>query len=358
MISTRAMIRHVKGSFAEGTTFLLAWERCESDRELRFLVLLGETRNRIVVLCPDTQAPAELDRHRRRIEDRFIEPYRAALTVSDTHLAYAVPAEIYRRSRAPVDDSKIARSPRGTRMNFAEALSDHQSDHFDASLWQSDKACLQHALDDLKLYARAVRLHSMFKYREARRYLLRVSPDFRRIDDCRLLIADTYRREGRFIQEAAVYGRMEPNKSTNLLHAVSLARCGRFSDAYEALSWAPEGDPNTHYYRALCASAAGDFSVAARHAEETCRLAPTSAEAAYCHLVYLWKDRRYLRLTKALLAFWRASSRPAAEPLDLIDLPEARPAGWIQMPRSSAQSSGVDEIQPPERCPATKELFA
>jgi len=358
MISTRPMIRHVRGSFAEGTTFLLAWERSESERELRLLVLLGESRNRIVLLCPDTNDPAELARHRRRAQDRFTEPYRVAIFASGTYLGYAIPAEIYRRSHPLRRDHQGARAPRGTRMSFAAALADHSSDHFDASLWQSDKSCLEQSLDDARLYTRGVRLHNVFKYREARRYLLRISPSFRRIDDCRLLIADTYRREGRFVQEVAIYSSMEPGKSTNLLHAISLARCGRFSDAYETLRWAPESDPNTHYYRALCAAAADDFAVAACHAAEARRLAPESAEAAYCHLIYLWKDRRYLGLATAAFAFWRASSRAAAEPLDLIDLPDARPASSTRMPGPSAQLSGTGETRPPERCPATKELFA
>jgi len=358
MISTRAMIRHVKSSFAEGTTFLLAWERCERERELRLLVLLGESRNRIVLLCPDTKVPAELARHRHRIQDRFIEPYRAALSALGTHLGFAIPAEIYRRSRPVQHDEKAARVSRGTRMNFAAALYDHPHDQFDASLWQSDKASLEQSLNDAGLYARGVRLHSVFKYREARRYLVKVSPDFHQIDDCRLLIADTYRREGRFVQEAAIYAKMKPNKSTNLLHAISLARCGRFTDAYEALSWAPEGDPNTQYYRALCAAADDDFAVAVHHAAEARRLAPTSAEAAYCHLVYLWKDRRYLSAAKASFAFWRASSGAAAEPLDLIDAPDARPASWTHTPAPSAQLDGPSGIRAKERCPATKELFA
>ncbi|MHC4055212.1 hypothetical protein [Bradyrhizobium sp. 25ACV] len=358
MISTRAMIRYVKGSFAEGTTFLLAWERCESERELRILVLLGESRNRMVLLCPDTKAPAELARHRRRTEDRFIEPYRVPLFAAGAYLGYAIPAEIYRRSRSLQGADRGPCASRGTRMSFVAALADKPSDHFDASLWQSDKSCLEQSLDDSRLYTRAVRLHSVFKYREARRYLLRISPSFRRIDDCRLLIADTYRKEGRFVEETAVYTRMEPNKSTNLLLAISLARCGRFSDASEALNWAPERDPNTHYYRALCAAAVDDFAAAACHANEARRLAPTSAEAAYCHLVYLWKDRRYLDLGRAILSFCRVSSRSAAEALDLIDLPDARPASRTLAQGLSSQSSSPSEIRATERCPATKELFA
>ncbi len=358
MISTRAAIRHVNSSFTEGTTFLLAWERCESERELRLLVFLGESRSRIVVLCPDTREPADLVAHRRRIQDRCIEPYRAMLSTPAEYYGFAIPIEVYRRTHLPQHDGQSAYASRGTRMSFGAALSSHPHEYFDPTSWQSDKACLERMLDDALLYARGERLHATFKYREARRYLLRISQTFRKIDDCRLLIADTYRREGRFEQEAAVYASMAQSKSTSLLHAISLARCGRFPEALDALNWAPDGDPNTHYYRALCAAADNDFAAAADHIAEACKLAPESAEAAYCHLTYRRRNGRFLEIAKAFVAFWKASSRASVEPLDLVDMPDMHPANRTPMRARRALLSEPADIQLSERCPATKELFA
>jgi tetratricopeptide (TPR) repeat protein len=361
MILARAVIRHIKGSFAEGSVFLLASERSEIERELRLLVFLAESRNRIVVLCPDKtlQGASALARYRTAIERQFSEPNRATITSSGKFLGYAIPAEAYRRSvRSRHDDEAAHDSRPGPRMGLGAALSSNQHDHFDAALWQSDRACLEQTLDDERRYSRGKRLHGLFRYREARRYLLDVSSGFGGIDDCRLLIADTYRREGRFAQEAAIYEKMAPAKSTSLLHAISLARSGRYADASDVLYWAPETDANTHYYRALCAEAVSDFEAAARHAGEATRLAPASAEAAYCRLVYLRRNREYLKLPGALVSFWRASSATAAEPLDLIDLPNAQP--WARLaqsePARSLNSTADNDVT--KRCAATKEMFA
>lgn len=360
MIMAKAVIRHIKGSFAEGAVFLLASERSRIDQELRLLVFLAESRNRVVVLCPDTElqgAPA-LPRYRTVIESQFPEPDRATITSSGKLLGYVIPAEVYRQSARSRHDGESAHDSRpGARIGLGIGLSRNQRDHFDAALWQSDKACLEQILDDEQRYSRGKRLHGLFRYREARRYLLDVSCRFDGIDDCRLLIADTYRREGRFVQEAAIYEKMAPNKSTSLLHAISLARLGRYADAFDVLNWAPENDANTHYYRALCAEAVSDFEAAALHAREATRLAPASAEAAYCHLVYLRKNHQYFRLPGAFFSFWKASSAPVAEPLDLIDLPNAQPWSRFDLSPTRSLSSAVDNDFT-KRCTATKEMFA